>query len=114
MRKLRTFSVRGLRRGNERPAFVPRVSRIGQKKGKLKQLENRRTLYDNIALALSVCPVLITAPIGLYMAIRYWNAPTSIVPRGKWRFVLAIIFALVQIGIGITLIVAASHSPGHR
>ena len=94
--------------------LCPGCLESGKKKGKLKQLENRRTLYDNIALALSVCPVLITAPVGLYMAIRYWNAPGSVVPRGRWRVVLAIIFALVQIAIGITLIVAASHSPGHR
>lgn len=63
----------------------------------------RRTLYDGVALTLSVAPLLfffltiITAPLAIYMSLRNWNRPGSILPRTKIRFVLAIIFSLVQV-----------------
>lgn len=66
-------------------------------------LDNHRTLYDGIALRLSVLPLLffwitvITAPLSLFMVFRYWKAPTSIVGRTRIRFVLAAIFSSVQI-----------------
>ena len=90
--------------------FCPTCLQAGQKKGKIKDLEQERTLYDNIALSLAVLPMLIfyftiiTAPMALYMAIRYWNAPRSIVHRTKVRLVLAVLFASMELvgwGIGI-------------
>jgi hypothetical protein len=75
----------------------------GKRKGKIKNLQNHRILYDNIALSfafipiLAIWPTILTAPISLFLVIRYWNAPTSIVPRNKWRFVLAFIIAGLQI-----------------
>jgi hypothetical protein len=83
--------------------FCPACLEVGRKKGKIKSLENERTLYDSIALSLSILPLLIfyftviTAPMALYVAIRYWNAPRSIVHRTKIRYVLAIFFAAFQI-----------------
>ena len=83
--------------------ICPQCVETGAKKKKLKGLEHHRTLYDSIALGLSLLPLLmwpatlITAPIALYVAIRYWKAPTSIVRRTKFRLVLAILFASLQI-----------------
>ena len=83
--------------------LCPGCLESGKKKGRLKQLENSRTLYDSMALAVAlypmilVWPTIISAPIAIYLAIRYWNAPSSIVRRGKWRAVLAIIIGLLQI-----------------
>jgi len=83
--------------------LCPPCIETGKLKGRIKSLENRRVLYDSIALSLSILPLLIfyltfiTAPISLYVAIRYWKAPTSILHRGKWRMLLAIIFASTQI-----------------
>ena len=74
----------------------------GQKKKKIRDLETRRVLYDDIALALAIIPVIltfvtvITAPMCLYIAIRHWKSPLSIIPRTKLRFVLAILLAGVQ------------------
>lgn len=82
----------------------------GAKKGKIVQMRRDTTYYDDIAIALAILPILIfyftiiTAPIAMYIAIRYWNAPLSAAPRGKWRFVVAIVFASLQIigwGFGI-------------
>ena len=84
--------------------FCPGCLETGRKKGKIKSLENARTLYDSVALSLSLLPLLIfyltlfTAPAALYVAIRYWNAPRSIVHRTRIRYIFAIILALLQIG----------------
>lgn len=85
-----------------------RCIEAGKKKGRLKKLENRRMLYDDIALSLTVvspmfCAFFIGGPMALYLVIRYWNKPGSILPRTKARFVLAAIFAFIEIGISIWL-----------
>jgi hypothetical protein len=96
--------------------FCPACLEVGKSKGKIKNLENRRTLYDSIALSLAILPMLIfyftiiTAPMALYIAIRYWNAPRSIVHRTKIRYVFAILIAGLQIigwGLGIYFLTIA-------
>ena len=90
--------------------FCPACLEVGKRKGKIKSLENHRTLYDSIALSLAIYPLLIfyftviTAPMTLYVAIRYWNAPRSIVHRTKIRYIFAIIIATLQIvGWGVAI-----------
>ena len=96
--------------------FCPNCLETGKTKGKIKNLENQRTLYDSIALSLAVYPLLIfyftliTAPAALFVALRYWNAPRSIVRRTKVRYVTAIILASLQIaGWGLLFFVIAGH-----
>ncbi len=75
----------------------------GKKKGKLKSLQDRRMLYDSMALTLAVVPILVwpftivTAPATFYVAIRYWKEPMSLIPRTKARFWLAMFIAALQI-----------------
>jgi len=73
---------------------------------KSPDLENRRMLYDEIALGLAIVPLLffwislLTAPVALYYVIRYWRAPTSLLPRwSKTRFVCAGLLALLQLAV---------------
>ena len=100
--------------------ICPSCLESGKKKGKLQQLENRRTRYDSIALAVAVFPAimawpsLLGAPIALYISIRYWKAPLSIVRRSRWRFVVAIILAIAEIGIWTAIFIAMYNSPGRR
>jgi len=83
--------------------FCPTCLEVGQKKGKIKSLENRRMLYDSIALVLAGGGLLIwpfscvTAPCALYLAVRYWNAPQGLIRRTKIRYILAIILATGEI-----------------
>jgi hypothetical protein len=35
--------------------------------------------------------------VAIYIAIRYWKAPTSILPRTKARFVIALILGVAQV-----------------
>lgn len=75
----------------------------GKKKRKIKNLENRRVLYDTIALSLAVLPILlvwptiITAPASIYFSIHHWKSPSTIIPRTKVRFILAGILSVMQI-----------------
>jgi hypothetical protein len=100
--------------------FCPGCLDTGKKKGKIKSIETDRTLYDSIALGVAVLPLLIfwltiiTAPIALYMGIRYWNAPRSIVHRTRIRLVLAMIFASLELVgwiVGIIFVMEARHAP---
>jgi len=83
--------------------FCPACLEAGRTKGKIKSLDNQRTLYDNIALALAIYPMLIfyftliTAPMALFVAIRYWKSPQSILHRTKIRYIAAANIALLQI-----------------
>ncbi len=75
----------------------------GKTKRKFKSLENQRTCYDTIALLVATVSILMywftifTAPFVIYLTIRHWNSPSSIIPRTKIRFVLAFIIASLQI-----------------
>lgn len=86
--------------------FCPNCLEAGKTKGKIKSLENQRFRYDSIALGLTVIPIItlfgiyltiITAPMALFMVIRYWKAPPSLVEKTKHRMVLALIFSVLQI-----------------
>ena len=67
------------------------------------RLETRRTLYDNIALTLALAPVvlvfptIVTAPAAIYVALRHWKRAPAVLPRSRWRLVLAMVLAAVQI-----------------
>lgn len=76
----------------------------GAQKGTLPSLDNYRMLYDSTALGLAVLPLFfcvfataVTAPLSLYVALRYWKAPTSILGRTRVRMVLALALAGAQL-----------------
>ncbi|HTZ18363.1 MAG TPA: hypothetical protein VMB78_07975 [Dissulfurispiraceae bacterium] len=81
----------------------PSCIESGLKKRKITNLENRRILYDDIALALAIIPIIffwptiITAPASIYLSLRHWKSPTSIIHRTKVRFVVAIFISLLQL-----------------
>jgi len=66
-----------------------------------------RVAYDSIALTMALAPLLIlpltivTGPIALYIALRYWKRPLVLMHRNRWRFVAAILFGLIEVvGLG--------------
>lgn len=75
----------------------------GREKQKITSLDNKRTLFDSLALNLAfwpllfIFPTLVTAPAAIYITLRYWKAPGSVLPRSRFRFVLAFVLALLQI-----------------
>jgi len=87
--------------------LCPPCLEAGRRKRTLTRLETRRVLYDNVAMALAVLPILtcflfpITSPAAIGMAIWGWRKPGSLLPRTKARFVIAIIIGVLGIGAGI-------------
>ena len=86
--------------------WCPGCLEASSRKRKQVDFENHRVLYDSVALAVATFPFLmlfwpslIGAPLALYVSIRYWKAPTSILPRTKVRFLLAIVLALGQLAL---------------
>lgn len=83
--------------------LCPQCLEVWEKKRKMKSLETQRVLYDDIALSLAIIPAifvwptLITAPMSLFIAIRHWKTPLSIIPRTKIRFIIAIVLSGLQI-----------------
>jgi hypothetical protein len=84
--------------------LCPSCIESGRRKGTLTTFENRRLLWDNIALSTAVLPVvtlffwfltIITAPAALLLAVMGWRKPGSLAPRTKIRFVIAIGFSLL-------------------
>jgi hypothetical protein len=90
--------------------WCPACLESGQRQQSLGTLETRRVNYDSIALALATAPVLtiwasfICAPIALYVVIRYWRAPLSILPRTRIRYYIAFTLAVIEIIAWIWLI----------
>ncbi|MBF0226348.1 MAG: hypothetical protein HQK76_12915 [Desulfobacterales bacterium] len=72
-------------------------------KKKMDVLENHRTIYSKVALGLAVLPMLfvfptlITAPMSIFVSIRYWKHPSSLVRKSKLGFVLAILISSLQL-----------------
>jgi hypothetical protein len=93
--------------------WCPNCIENNRRKGKLAQLDAHRTLYDGLALALAVYPMLLiwptilTAPAALWVTVKYWRAPSSLAPRSRWRFYAAPLIAVLQIGAWIWLLLFA-------
>ncbi len=87
----------------------PRCLEAGLRKKTFGTYESERTCYDRMALAVAVFPMFLhvftvfTAPVAIFLAIRHWNAPRGIEARSRFRLVLAILLAVLEI-VGVTLL----------
>ena len=83
-----------------------------RRQGGVSELETRRFLFDSAALTLAVVPILIwpftlvSAPMALFLAIRSFRAPGSLIPRSRLRSWLAILLATAQIVGWVAILVA--------
>lgn len=91
--------------------ICPTCFERGMSRESMPELITKRVRYDNIALSLAIYPLLIwfitfiTAPMVIFMCIRYWKRPLSVVPVTRVRFVFAFIIAALQVGMWGTLAV---------
>ena len=75
----------------------------GRQNDQISELVTKRTLYDSMALSLSLLPLLIwpitlvTAPVAFFLAIYGWRKPTSILPRTRIRLIAALLFSTLQL-----------------
>lgn len=81
------------------------------------EFETGGTRYDDVALSLVIVPlllqgpfwcvpvVLVTAPIAIFLSLKFWNKPQSVLPRGRWRFVVAMALGSLEIAAYLALMV---------
>jgi hypothetical protein len=99
--------------------LCPNCISSGRRKGKITSLENSRTCYDKIALSLSLLGIVfyvfafILSPIVIFLAIRHWNSPGSVMGVSRTRFIVAIVLASLEfvgcIGIAILFVFSKHH-----
>ena len=95
----------------ENKHLCPPCLESGSKKGKLANLENRRTLYDSAALSMALLPLLIwvltpvTGPASVALAIYSLGKPSSVIPRTQVRAYLAMLFGGLETAGWIFLLV---------
>jgi hypothetical protein len=83
--------------------LCPTCISAGRRKGTISVLEGSRTCYDRIAMSLAVVGIIIywlsivLAPIAIYLAIRHWNSPGSLLGVSKNRYVIAIVLASLEL-----------------
>jgi len=74
-----------------------------KEKKKSPRAGQRYVYYDSIALGIALGGLvfyvlsIVLAPLSLYFVIRHWNSPRSVIPRSRWRFVLAAILAVGEL-----------------
>ncbi len=82
--------------------LCPQCFQSGAASEKIQNVVTSRTMYDSIAIALVTWPVvfwpvmLISGPAALFVIIRRWRAPGSIVPRTRVRYYIAGVLALAE------------------
>ena len=86
--------------------ICPECVEVARKGGKTLRASTH-TLHDQVALAVASIGLVppfwflsfATGPVVLFMAIRYWNEPRrSLVPRSRWRLVVAGMLGALQTG----------------
>ena len=86
--------------------FCPNCLQARQNQEQMPELVNRRLLYDSSALLLTLLMTLffcvwflwiVSAPVAIFLAVLSWKKPGSILHSNRWRAVLAIVLALIQL-----------------
>lgn len=86
---------------------------VANRRKKTPQKADEVVCYDLMAMTLALLPLLmwpftiVTAPTAIGMAIYGWRKPRSLVRPGRWRLVVALALATLQLGgwifFGLTL-----------
>jgi hypothetical protein len=84
--------------------WCPSCVATGAGQAKAANTETSRSLYDTVALTIPLAsflfwPItLLTGPSTVVYSLMKWKQPLSIVRRFRWRFVLAILIGLAELG----------------
>lgn len=84
--------------------YCPGCLNTGQKKGKIRDLENTRVLYGRQAFVMSLVPLYLTGIGAVYLALRYRKAPDSLVTPRPWQMPVALVLGLIQ-SLGFTILI---------
>lgn len=84
--------------------WCPSCVAAGAGQAREAKLEPWRTLYDSIVLTLPLASLLLwpftfaAAPAALVMGVAKWKQPLSLVRRSRWRIVVGMAIAGLEIG----------------
>lgn len=76
--------------------YCPGCLDSGKKKGKIEELQTSRVLHGRQALVLSLLPFFISGLAAVFLAIRHWKSPDSLVSHCRWHMPLALAFGTLQ------------------
>jgi uncharacterized RDD family membrane protein YckC len=94
--------------------WCPSCIALHRRRGKLSYLDNRRMMYDSLALVLAIVTffLLVVWPFAiatmaatLFVVFFYWRKVSSLVPRTKSRFVIAAVLAGVELLILLVVLI---------
>jgi hypothetical protein len=85
--------------------LCPKCLEAAREKRTMESLETERFRYDSLALGLAVVGVIpcfwyfliFIAPTVLFLVIRHWNSPASVVENVRWRLALAGVLATLEL-----------------
>jgi uncharacterized RDD family membrane protein YckC len=86
--------------------WCPSCIVLHRQRGRLTYLDNRRMMYDNLALLLAIVtffllgvwPIaIVTVGATLFVVFFYWRKVSSLVPRTKSRFVVAAVLVGIEL-----------------
>ena len=77
--------------------YCPVCLEAGKRSENIRGLEEERFLYDRQAFVLAILPVFITGLAALYLTLRYWKAPGSLVSPSRWRMPAALTLGILQV-----------------
>ncbi|MBI2435561.1 MAG: hypothetical protein HYV26_22125 [Candidatus Hydrogenedentes bacterium] len=79
--------------------------------GETGEMPLRIIRYDEIVLAVAVGFLIffpftiVTAPVALFMVVRYWKRPTGIIrPKRRWMFITAAVFASAELALWLVFL----------
>lgn len=76
--------------------YCPPCLEAGDTKRSIEQLEKSRMLYGRQALILALLPLFITGLAALFIALRRWKSPGSLVAPQRWIMPVALGLAILQ------------------
>jgi len=86
--------------------LCPSCLEAGQRKQAIESLQDKRVIYNRQALVLSLLPILISGLAAIYMAVRYWKAPLSMVSPMRWAMPVALVLGILQASLLLFILVA--------
>ncbi len=91
--------------------LCPACLESGRKKKTIAQLEDSRFLHGRQALLLAVLPLFLTGLAALFLCLRHWRSPGSLVRPARWQMPVALALAVLQV-VGLPLLIWAAIAQG--
>ena len=89
---------------SQRNIYCPSCIAAGLNSEARRERKTSRLTYDSIALTVALGPALffplmiVTAPVAIFLSLRYWKRPLTLLHSNRWRFVVAILAGLIELG----------------